>query len=327
LNIKEIAKKCNVSVATVSRVINKSPKVDPETREKVRKVIEKYKYTPHFFAQALSKSKLNVIGFIVPSTISISSSYFIEILKGIEKKIKECNYELLLKIEEGKIDYDNFLRSGKVDGLIILAPLNKSLRLKNKENIVVMNAKIEDVSRIDVDNIKGAILVMEHLISIGHKKIGILNGFMEGSNAKERFEGYLMSLKKYNLVQRKEWVLYGDYNFDKAYKEVYSLYKRGGDLPTALFCSNDLMAMGAIKALNDLNIHVPEEISVTGFDDIKESSWFSPPLTTVRQPFFEMGVSSVDLLLEKINAKILFNKNIIFEPVLITRRSTAKCLF
>jgi len=330
---KKIAELLGISAMTVSRVINNSRNVSPETRQKVLKAIKELKYYPNMLGRALNKGKTNTIGIIIPFTTHIfSTQYFIELLAGIENFCAKNSYDLIFQTkgdEEKEIDYKKPYKERKVDGLIIIAPPVKSEQIKElideKIPFVVIDGRLSsnNISFVDADNIKGAEIAVSHLIELGHKRIGFIAGWDYVSNGKDRFTGYKKALKKYNIEFNEKLVFKGDFSENKGYEAVKYFFNLNNP-PTAIFAANDLMALGAIRALNSLNLKVPEEVSIVGFDDIPISQYFNPPLTTIRQPIRKMGEKAAEILIKKIKKELNTEEKFIFPIELIIRKTTAK---
>lgn len=209
--------------------------------------------------------------------------------------------------------------------MIILAPLSndKGLIELEKQNIpvVLINGKYKNLSFIDANNLEGAKKAVEYLINLGHKRIAIINGLLNGANGKDRFNGYKLALSTAKIKIDKNLMGFGEFDQDKSYHEMLKLlnYKF-----TAVFCANDVMALGAIKAIEEKKLKIPDDISVVGFDNLVTVSHISPPLTTVQQPIFELGKESVSLLVEIINKNITLPKKLILNTNLIVRKSCTK---
>lgn len=309
----EVAKKAGVSFITVSRVINNRENVKEETRKKVLKVIKELGYYPNSLARGLNINKTFTIGIIVPFTNHIfSTSYYVELLSGVEKACAEYNYHILLypkKDEKDIIDYQQLFFERKVDGLIIIAPEinDKQIKVINKNDIpcVVVDGRQsgKNIIFIDSNNLDGAFFATEYLIKNNHKDIGFISGSTYMRNGKDRLDGYLKALKRYKLPVREGLIKNGNFSEDSGYiymKELLSESQR----PTAVFASNDTMAIGAMRAVQEKDLTVPDDMSIIGFDDIKMLNFITPSLTTVKQFSFNMGYTASNYLIEKINGKI-----------------------
>lgn len=273
------------------------------------------------------------IGLVIPSKTQLFSTYyfayyFSEILRGCIScaSIFNCDILLIPPVSPDKeMNYLKIFRTKKISGMIILAPLSndKGLIELEKQNIpvVLINGKYKNLSFIDANNLEGAKKAVEYLINLGHKRIAIINGLLNGANGKDRFNGYKLALSTAKIKIDKNLMGFGEFDQDKSYHEMLKLlnYKF-----TAVFCANDVMALGAIKAIEEKKLKIPDDISVVGFDNLVTVSHISPPLTTVQQPIFELGKESVSLLVEIINKNITLPKKLILNTNLIVRKSCTK---
>lgn len=308
VTIEDVAKRAGVSAATVSRVINKSAFVRLETQERVREAIKELDYYLNVFARGLSRNKANIIGLIFPPSPQLASaSFYKEILYGITTTANAGGYNILLNVEQSgdlKKDYSRLFVQRQVDGLIIVAMpphlLAKAGIEGNKMPLVLLNTVLKKASFVDVDNVRGGFEATRHLVNLGHRSIGFINGVAASSNARDRFKGYRQALEEYNIPFKKSLVAAGDFNLYKGYEAMKSLLDINNP-PSAVFCANDLMAIGAIQAVIERGLSVPEDVAMVGFDDIDAANYITPPLTTVRQPIFELGKTAVESLLTLIN--------------------------
>lgn len=308
VTIEDVAKRAGVSAATVSRVINKSAFVRLETQERVREAIKELNYYLNVFARGLSINKANMIGLILPPSPQLASaSFYKEILYGITTTANAGGYNVLLNVEQSgdlKKDYGRLFVQRQVDGLIIVAMpphlLAKAEIEGNKIPLVLVNTVFKKASFVDADNVCGGFEATRHLINLGHRRIGFINGVPASSNARDRFKGYRQALEEYNIPFKKSLVAAGDFNLYKGYEAMKSLLDINNP-PSAVFCANDLMAIGAIQAVIERGLSVPEDVALVGFDDIDAANYITPPLTTVRQPIFELGKTAVESLLTLIN--------------------------
>jgi DNA-binding LacI/PurR family transcriptional regulator len=325
VNIKLIARKARVSIATVSRVVNGFQHVDDDTRKRVMKVIEKYDYTPHFFGRGLSTKESRSIGLITPLHFSPSSYYFTEIFRGIVEEAAKGEYCVIVPPYNSQ-DYLKLFIENRIDGAVFIAPPvdDQNIKVLSERELpfVVINSRVGSAPRIDIDNRAAGWKMMEYLYGLGHRKIGIIAGYMKSPNAVERFEAYIDFMSKKGLLMKEDWILVCDFQMETAYRKVKELYMKGNDLPTAFFACNDQMAIGVLKALQELDISVPGDVSVVGFDDIDLTRHISPALTTIRQPFQKMGGRAGRILVDMISGK-LPEEEYIIETQLIIRKSTA----
>ena len=304
--IKDVARVAHVSIMTVSRVINKKGYVAPSTKETVLKAIKKLHYTPNKVARSLVVKKTNFIGIIVPD---ISNPFFSNLVKGAERLAREKGYNLILGDTNGKVEnekeYIEGMRRNMCDGIILVAPRIEDsviLELNDIIPLVLVDRSIinGDILQVWIDNTEGAFQAVEHLIKLGHRRIGFLTGPQDVQNSHRREEGYKRALEYYQIPFDPNLVVIGDFYFETGYREFdtfFSLSPR----PTAIFASNDLMALGLIKRAKELGIKVPDDLSIVGFDDIFLASMVDPPLTTVYHPTVEMGIEAIGRFLNRLD--------------------------
>lgn len=324
----EIAKIANVSIATVSRVINNSGYVKKETRERVLNVIEELGYHPNNIARNLKKGETGLIGLIVPD---ISNSFFTTLAKGIEKTISKKGFNLILCNTEDCVEkefiYIRRLRERRVEG-IILAPIGQYkdyqavLAFKDPPVVLVDNYPIGlDIDAVVTNNIEGAYTLTKYLIELGHTRIGIITGPLNQLTGIERLEGYRKALKEFNIEERKELVQEGDFKFESGYNLTKRLLRLNPP-PTAIFAANNLMSIGAMIAIKEAGLRIPDDISLVAFDDIDLLPLVDPPITVMSQPAEEIGTVAAELLLRRIEGKEDWKKEkIVLESNFIERSS------
>lgn len=331
LTIRDIARLTGVSIATVSRALNESPRIKPATKEKILKVVSQKGYRPDPIARGLSAGKTTNIGFVL---IDISNPFYSPIIRAIEERVEAENHYLLLcntehsSAKESK--YINVLVENKISGLIV-SPLQKKwdylklLKASKIPFVFILASLGEKYDCVDVDNVKGAYNAVNHLINLGHKRIAYISrGLLHKHPASQRLKGYKKALADNGLPFNQTLVvntITDQGKIEEGYQSTSKLLSLP-EKPTAIFAFNDLIAIGCMKALKEKGIRIPEDIAVIGFDDIEIAPFLEPPLTTVRIPQYEIGKTAVRILFEKINR---INENeyrkICFEPQLIIRKS------
>ncbi len=332
ITIKEIAELAGVSKATVSRVLNNSKPVSEDVRQRVLEVIDNTKFKPNAVARSLSLNKSNLIGIILPD---LSNPVFSRIIAGIESDLREHHYSLLITATDFdvnmKIRHIQLLKEKGVDGLILVTDHGNDAfqnALKSFGKPVVMigsESSLNSVPVVRIDNYKAASEAVQYLIDLGHKKIGMIRGpLSDPYSGKRRFEAYKDLLETNNCYDP-GMVVEGWYSFDDGYAGMTTLLKRS-PVPTAVFCSSDLMAIGAMKCAIDQGYKVPEEIAFVGFDDVQISKMYNPSLTTVRQPFEDKGKMAIKQLIEMIETPNYMPEERVFtlSHRLIVRQSTEK---
>jgi len=325
ITLKKVAEKAGVSVNTASRAINNKPDINEETKKRVLKVAQKLGYVRNATAIALRTRKTGTIGVVIADN---RNPFYAEVLNGMEEAAREKNYHIILantqrdyKKEEEAI---NLLLAKRVDGLLITPVQDRDDDIKNliEANIpfVVVGRDFEDieVDAIYNDEVKGGFLATEYLIKKGHKRIALINGFLYKSPAKGRLEGYKKALNKYRISLDESLISSGDINIEDGYERTKKMLEKNLDF-TAIFAYNDMMAFGAIQAIKEKGLRIPEDIGLVGYDDIPFSSLISPLLTTIRLKKQDLGVESVKLLLSRINGKRKKIKKMMLDVELITR--------
>lgn len=328
--LKEVARHAGVSTATVSRVLNNSNKVDPETQKRVRNSLKLLGYKPSRVARRLRivSGKSHMLGLIIPD---IQNPFFAEVARGVEDVGYANNFAVLLCNSDENCQKEKFyldvMQAEYVDG-IILPPLNetdqevKSL-VRSGMPVVCVDRSVTNVSvdTVEVNNYQGAFEAVEFLIGKGHHCIGFISGRPEISTAHERLHGYEEALKKHQLPVVQGLIRIGDYKQESGRlltEQLLELPER----PTALFVANNLMALGALSAIHHRGLRVPEEIAVIGFDDLPWAESINPPLTVIRQPAYEVGRMAAELLLRRLAEPNRQPERIRLDPTLVIRRST-----
>ena len=304
----DVARLAGVSRATVSYVVNNGPRpVSDETRERVLEAIRQIGYRPNALARNLRTQKTSTLGLIVPDT---HNSYFSEVARGIEDVAFERGYTVFLCHSGANLDremqYVNMLQAQRVAGVIwVPGTTNFSPYHKLREygvRTVVIDRLVPDevVHAVIADNFNGGFLATKHLIELGHRRIGFIRRPVDMSHSKGRFEGYLAALKEHAIEYDPTLVVKGGFALDDGRRAVNELLELEY-LPTAIFAYNDIMAIGALRALYEAGLRVPIDFSLVGFDDIAQSSFTCPALTTVHLPKFEMGQRGAKLLISLID--------------------------
>ena len=327
ITLRMVAKRAGVSVNTASRAINNKPDINEETKKKVLKVAQELGYVRNATAVALRTRKTGTIGVVIADN---RNPFYAEVLNGIEEASRKKNYHIILantqrdyKKEEEAI---NLLLAKRVDGLLITPVQDRDDDIKNliKANIpfVVVGRDFEniEVDSIYNDEVKGGFLATEYLIKKGHKKIALIDGFLYKSPAKGRLEGYKRALNKYRIPLDDSLISVGDINIEDGHERTKEMLEKNLDF-TAIFAYNDMMAFGAMQALKEKSLRIPEDIGLVGYDDIPFSSLISPPLTTIRLKKQDLGVESVKLLLSRINGNRKKMKKVILDVEFVVRET------
>jgi DNA-binding LacI/PurR family transcriptional regulator len=303
--IKDIAKRAGVAPSVVSRALNHKYGVKETTRKLIFRIAEEIDYYPNAAARSLVTRKRETIGIFMAD---ISQPYYSQIIKGMEYAASQTGYTLLFSnsfesLEHGKV-FSKMVESGRVDGLIIVGSNNKDKNfipflIEREVPFVLVERNFSDprVHCIWVDNIEGSYLATKYLIEKGHRRIAHISGNLDFQVALDRLEGYKKALAEYEIPFAEELIATGKFFCHDGYtamKELLSYEPRC----TAVFVSNDSMAYGALQALHEAGIKVPDNMAVIGYDDLEFSTLTNPPLTTIRQPRYEMGSKALETLIK-----------------------------
>lgn len=331
LNIDKVAKLAHVSRSVVSRVLNDHPNVSDVARERVMKVVKKYNYRPNSVARSLATSSTHEIGVLVTqgSDEALGSTFWMQIHRGIFEECKKRGYFVSLSYVSGnkKDDLCKFIMDERrLDGYILLTQEVTDLvgRMMFDKNIPIVLVghvpRRKKVSSVDVDNFRGGELATEHLIGLGHKKIGLILASLDMKESDDRLSGYKKAHKDAGLEINEQYVKNVDYQFKAGYNCMKEWIESGSDI-TAVFCASDTIAMGAILAANKLGKRVPQDYAIVGFDDLSFAEYTFPPLTTIRQPVFDKGRKAAELLINEIEDEHSNREKVNLEPELIVRES------
>jgi LacI family transcriptional regulator len=310
VTIVDVAEKAGVSFGTVSRVINNDIHVKPETRERVRGVMQKLGYTANRQARSLAGGRSNIIGVLVPD---LGTGYIGEIIRGIDAELSLTDLDLILyttrRTASKEANYVANLAKGMVDGLLLVLPRSPADYIGTLTNRGVPFVLIDyqgigrDCPAVGATNWQGAYHATEYLIKLGHTRIGFITGSRDLGCAEDRLEGYRSALRTYHIPDESELIYEGNFFQPDGYAGASALLSLANP-PTAIFASNDVMAMGVMDAVRSRDLRVPDDVSVVGFDDIPQAAMVRPGLTTVNQQLEKMGRVATQMLLD-----LFHNKN------------------
>jgi LacI family transcriptional regulator len=328
LTVKDIAKLANVSQSTVSKALNDRPDIGSETKKNILKIAESHNFIPNAFGKALKSKFTETMGVIFCRDDNpLRNPFFSRILEGIEAETAFNQYNLLLHLmpESERPELPKMVREGQVDGIILVGTRNpdfvKTLQDASVPTILVdPRASMSDCPQVLIDNENGAFLATQHLIENGHRKIGFISGDIAIPSFMHRLNGYKKALKYYNIPIQEELVKTG--GFEAGY-EWTKLLLESHERPTAIFSAYDINALHGYKAIHDLNLKIPDDISMVGFDDIDLAKIATPPLTTVRVYKEELGSVAVRTLRQMIHEESVGHTTTII-PVRIVKRSSVK---
>lgn len=314
VNIRDIAKAANVSVSTVSKALNGYIDVNKETRKKIMKIAVDMDYLPNIMASALITKKTNTIGIFFGDKINsgFDHPFFNDLINSIKDVAGQEGYDILIFANRKKEtnSYKTICYERGVDGVILILTGEK----RTDRNIYELSESIPAVhidsfiykknlvNFVESDNETAAMEATEHLVKLGHKKILKIAGDRVANATYERIRGYKKALKKYGLPVEEQFIKYGEFSKAKAKEITHEFFKGERDV-TAIFASSDMMAFGAIEALKDMDIRVPEDIAVVGFDDITIARLYKPALTTVHQQGYKMGEEAAKMLISIIRGE------------------------
>ncbi len=331
VTIYEVAKAAGVGIGTVSRVLNNNASVTPETRERVKEVMKQLNFQPHTYAQRLARNQSETISAIIPF---FTNYFFVEVLRGVQEGLGRLGYDLTLfgvnDIEQVEPKIVRALQRGRFDGILFFSmrlPDRIVPRLKEASiPMVLVDAFYPKFDSISVANTDGAYDATTHLISIGHRKVGMVNALQRSAPAAERLQGYRRALESNGINYSEELVKTGvsarqdGFNRDAGYEAMVDFIRMGKEMPHAFFVSSDIQAIGAMAALSENGFRVPEDVSIVGFDDIELARHFK--LTTMRQPMYQMGQMAVERLAARMSDSVLEVVHTTFIPELIVRDTT-----
>ena len=304
VTIIDVAAEANVSYGTVSRVINNSVHVKKETCDRVLQAMKHLGFTANRQARSLAGGRTNSIGVLVPD---LGTGYIGEIIRGIDAEMELNDFDLILftthRIASKEANYVANLAKGMVDGLLLVLPRNPTdfigaLSQRNFPFVLIDHQGIgQDCPTVNATNWQGGFNATEYLIKLGHKRIGFITGWMDLGCATDRLAGYRSALRTYHIREDTNLIYEGTFSQRDGFAGA-SILLSLTEPPTAIFASNDIMAMGVIDAIRSLELRVPEDVSVIGFDDIPQASLIHPALTTISQPLETMGRVATQLLVE-----------------------------
>ncbi|EML0276250.1 substrate-binding domain-containing protein [Vibrio parahaemolyticus] len=327
--MKDIAKLAGVSTSTVSHVINKTRFVSEEISERVNNAAKELNYyAPSALARSLKVNRTKTIGMLVTTS---TNPFFGEVVKGVERSCYHKGYSLILCNTEGDNERMrqsiNTLLQKRVDGLILMCSSLEGERIDVFERypdipVVVMDwgPMLFTSDKIQDNSLRGGYLAAKYLIDCGHTEIGCITGPLIKHQAQMRYEGYKRAMNEAGLEFNANWIIESDFECEGGYQAFKKMAERG-KLPSSIFVSNDMMAMGVINAANELDIKVPDDLSIIGYDDIHIAKFMSPSLTTIHQPKYRLGQAAVETLVRRLDDKSNEAQVVQLEPTLVIRNS------
>ena len=327
VTIKDVAREANVSKKTVSRVLNNEPFVKEETRNAVLAVINRLGYRPSNVARSLSRNRTDAVGIVVSN---IANNFIGEVIRGVEEVTRSRDYSLIVCNTDEQLEQENrildLLLRQRVDGVIAAASSPQwetmGVAAKQQTPIVFLDRKFEGMEGpfVGVDNEGGAFLAVNHLINRGYKQIGVISGLPRLSTIKERLAGYQRAMVAHGLDVNPDWVAQSNLAVDEGRQAARQMLSQP-ERPEALFVATNLLALGTLLALKDLNLHCPDDVAIVAFDDHPWAEVCNPPLTVVRQPAREIGQTAAHILLGLIDGAVPDETQVQLASELIVRQS------
>lgn len=336
VNIKDVAREAGVSTATVSYVLNDTPhqSISAETTSRIREAVRKLNYVPNLNARSLSSRKTNLIGVVIPQTepgkeFMFSNPFYGDLLSSAEYEARQNGYHLLLSGSESNQSYINIARNRGVDGIIIVGAYPTKWLDELQElaiPVVLVDTYVKDpvYHTIGIDDRLGGRMATEYLIKNGHRRIAFVSGQIEDQGVvQKRFQGYRDALDAAGIPLRQEHIYPGNISFEYAESVAQEMLSRGRK-ETAAFASADILGMGLIKGMRRLGLHVPEDLSIVGFDDVYLARICDPSLTTVRQDIAAKGTTAVQFILDALAGKQGKQERIL--PIEIVERESVRTI-
>jgi LacI family transcriptional regulator len=328
LTLEDIARLSNVSRSTASRVINGDEKVREETRRRVLDVIQQNNFHPNMAARHLAVGRTNVIGLVIPAGVGaiFNDPYFSQLIQGVSGACNAKEYSIMLWLAEPEYErrmIRQIVSNGTVDGVVVSStlmddPIVLSLHNSNMPFILIGHHPTIDVNSVDIDNVQAAKQAALHLINCGRSRVATINGPQNQIAGHDRSDGFKLALQEKGLAFDAALSVDGDFTEASGYAAMQKLLLAG---PDAVFAANDIMAAGALRAIREAGLRVPQDIALAGFDDVPIAAQLTPPLTTIRQPIRSMGGLAVETLIEVIHQPETQPRRIVLQPELIIRAS------
>lgn len=306
VTIREVAREAGVSVATVSRVLNGTGQAAEDTSARIREVAARLRYAPNEAARALIRSRTNTLGVLLPD---LHGEFFSEVIRGIDQRARQDGFHLLVSsfhADPREMEAALNAMRGRVDALMLMSPdVDTRALIADAEGdlkSVLLNAPSTNThagDSVSVDNVGGARAMVKHLLGLGYKRIAMIKGDERNYDARERLRGYRMALRGAGVEVLPELEIAGDFTEASGHdagRRLLQLRHR----PRAIFAANDAMAVGALSALRDAGVRVPEDVALAGFDDVPMARYLTPPLSSVHVPIDELGRRATELALRSV---------------------------
>jgi LacI family transcriptional regulator, galactose operon repressor len=330
LTLEDIARRSGSSRSTVSRVINGDSNVSDATRKKIMEVIKEVNFQPNMAARGLAVGRVNVVGLVIPMGVSaiFTDPFFPLLIQGVSSECNALDYSVMLWLAEPEYErrmISKMMYNGLVDGVIVSSmlmddPIVKALAIGTLPFILIgRHPTNENVSYVDMDNLKSAFNAVQHLINMGRQRVATISGPGNMIVGQDRLQGYKDALVQNQIPLEESLIVEGDFTEEGGYQAMLSLL---AGQPDAVFVASDSMAMGAMRAIQAKGLRIPQDVALIGFDDIATSCRLTPTLSTVRQPIQEMGAKAAAAIIDRIHHPDRQPKKIVMESSLVLREST-----
>ena len=334
VTLKDIAKLCGVSVATVSLVLNNKPnRISESTKKRIIDTAKELQYHPNPMALSLVTRKSNVLGLIIPD---VSNLFYTEFIRQVELEAAKRGYTIILgnTDEQGSREYE-YVRTFLLRGLAGCILIHSSIDMEKYDTKIIdliRQSKLPfvlidrqpvagNIRNFFIDQQLGAYLATTHLINLNHKKIGFISGPLNLDLSKMRYAGYKKALEDHDILFDESLVEFGDWRPEGGHQAGLRLIAKG---VSGIFTANDMMAFGVYQAAFSMALRIPQDLSVVGFDDVSFASVVTPGLTTINQPMLQIGIDCVNALFDMINTKKSTGSSKLYTPTLIVRNSTSR---
>lgn len=328
VTIKDVAREAGVSVGTASQALRESPAVREGTRHRVLAVAKRLRYQPSALARGMVTRRTHTVGLLISD---IANPFFIRAVRAIEDVAQENGYNVILcntdEEPAKETQYLRILMEKRVDGIILATTAGSRQAVRDvrwrRIPLVLFDRELTGVAAdtVKVDSVLGGRLATEHLLRLGHRRIAIIHGPVVRSTGAERLQGYLAALEAAGVAPFPELIREGNFKQDSG-RELTRELLRVSPPPTALFCTNNLMTVGALQALRERGVRIPADLSLIGYDDMEWWTLTDPPLTTIGQPVYALGCEAMRLLLDQIGAKGRRRpRRVVLKPELLIRES------
>jgi LacI family transcriptional regulator len=330
VTIREVASRAGVSIATVSRVFNNSDPVDEGTRQRVKKAATELRYIPNVLGRSLSMRRTDSIGLLLPD---LFGEFFSEVIRGCDQTAQKNHYQLLVSSSHNnrnQIEAALRMMRGRVDALVIMSPhIDAETLTENLPRtlpVLLLDCRVESngFDSLNIDNEQGAAAMTNHLISHGHRRIAIIKGTEGNVDAAERLRGYSTAMREAGIPPDERLQVAGEFTEASGYDAARALLAVV-PRPTAIFASNDSMAIGALSALRDHGMQIPGDMALAGFDDVPIGSYLSPALSSVHVGINNLGIKAIETVLHAVRNKNAHHKQQILLSTSLKIRESCGC--